>query len=201
MGFLSETLVAASPTVVSAFTECIIVATLSGHTLSHRHQYPIRDIGFNALEAFWAQHQWINVIHNQWMEAFSSKYSADMQQSDPMLLFIGLMYRIITLHLYQTTACIIPAADEEQNDSVIENRTRASLAAKEIVSLIKQLSQLNSFKVGLPLLQSPKPINEYSFTLSRQFPFHFAWSSSSQTMSLAMVLPKSYRISFKPSVA
>ncbi|KAJ5797805.1 uncharacterized protein N7503_007101 [Penicillium pulvis] len=154
MGFLSETLVAASPTVVSAFTECIIVATISGHTLSHRHQYPIRDIGFNALEAFWAQHQWIKVIHNQWMESFSSKYPADMQQSDPMLLFIGLMYRIITLHLYQTTACMIPAADEEQRDVVIENRTRASLAAKEIVGLINQLSHLNSFKLH-PLTPIP----------------------------------------------
>ena len=148
MGFLSEALVASNSTVVSAFTECIIVATISGRALSHRHQSHIGDMYFNALEDFWTQHQWINAMHTQRMEAFASKYSADMQKTDPMLLFIGLMYRIIILHLYQTTACVIPATDEEQRNSVLENRKRASLAAKEIVELTNKLSNLNSFKVS-----------------------------------------------------
>jgi hypothetical protein len=151
MGFLSEALVASNATVASAFTECIIVATISGRALSHRHQCHIGDMYFDALEDFWTQHQWINAMHSQRMEAFSSKYSADMQQTDSMLLFIGLMYRITILHLYQTTACMIPATDEEQRDLVVQNRKRASLAAREIVDLTNKLSKLNSFKVSLIL--------------------------------------------------
>jgi hypothetical protein len=149
MGFLSESLVASNTTVASVFTECIIVATISGRALSHRHQCHVGDMYFNALEDFWTQHQWINAMHSQRMEAFSSKYSTDMQQSDPMLLFIGLMYRITILHLHQTTLCVIPAAGEQQRDLVLENRKRASLAAREIVDLTNKLSNFNSFKVSL----------------------------------------------------
>ncbi|KAA8642438.1 fungal specific transcription factor domain-containing protein [Aspergillus tanneri] len=145
MGFLADAL-ASNTTLPSTFTECIIVATISGRALSHRNQCLVGDVYFSAAEDFWNRHQWINAILAQRMDAFSAKYPLDMQHADPMLLFISLMWRIIILHLYQTMTCVIPSNDEKR-DFVMEYRKRSSMAAQDIVDLAQKLSHLNSLKV------------------------------------------------------
>lgn len=149
MGFLSDAL-AADTSITSTFTECIVVATISGRALSHRNQCLAGDLYFSAVDDFWNRHQWINAILTQRMEAFSAKYPLDMQQqTDPMLLFISLMWRTIILHLYQTMACVIPSHDDKR-DLVTEYKKRSSAAAQEIVDLTNKLSHLNSLKVSAP---------------------------------------------------
>ncbi|KAL6232513.1 hypothetical protein BDW75DRAFT_217723 [Aspergillus navahoensis] len=153
MGFLSDAL-ATDNSIASTFTECIVVATISGRALSHRNQCLAGDLYFSAAEDFWNRHQWINAILTQRMEAFSTKYPLDMQQqADPMLLFISLMWRTIILHLYQTMACVIPSNDEKR-DLIMEYKKRSSAAAQEIVDLTNKLSHLNSLKVH-PLTPIP----------------------------------------------
>lgn len=147
MAFLSETLVASMPTVVSPFAEYIIAATVSGHAFSLHLQYPIENISLTALDTFWTQYRWIKAMQSQCMETFLSKYSSETLQTDATLLFIGLIYRVTTLLLYRRTASLTPTADRTQCDLLSETREQASLAAKEIVNLINQLSQVNSFKV------------------------------------------------------
>ncbi|KAL4819970.1 fungal-specific transcription factor domain-containing protein [Aspergillus spinulosporus] len=153
MGFLSDAL-AADTCITSTFTECIVVATISGRALSHRNQCLAGELYFSAVDDFWNRHQWINAILTQRMEAFSVKYPLDMQQqTDPMLLFISLMWRTIILHLYQTMACVVPSHDEKR-DLVTEYKKRSSAAAQEIVDLTNKLSHLNSLKVH-PLTPIP----------------------------------------------
>ncbi|KAL2802925.1 fungal-specific transcription factor domain-containing protein [Aspergillus granulosus] len=146
MGFLSDAL-ATDTSIASTFTECIVVATISGRALSHRNQCLAEDLYFSAAEDFWNRHQWINAILTQRMEAFAAKSPLEMQQqADPMLLFISLMWQTIILHLYQTMACVIPSNDEKR-DLITEYKKRSSAAAQEIVDLTNKLSHLNSLKV------------------------------------------------------
>ncbi|EED12116.1 conserved hypothetical protein [Talaromyces stipitatus ATCC 10500] len=145
MGFLSDAL-APDTIITSTFTECIIVATISGQALSHRNQCLVGDFYFSTTEDFWNRHQWIDGILTQRMEAFSAKYTTDMQQADPMLLFIGLMWQTIILHLYQTMTCAVPSNDGKR-DLIAEYKKRSTVAAQEIVDLTNKLSQVNSLKV------------------------------------------------------
>ncbi|KAJ5351646.1 hypothetical protein N7452_000620 [Penicillium brevicompactum] len=106
MEFLPEALAASAAPAASAFTECIIAATISGRVLSHRHHCEVGDIYQNSLEDLWTRHEWINTMHNQWMQNFFSAYAVEMQQSDPMALSIALIFLITRLHLHETALLI-----------------------------------------------------------------------------------------------
>lgn len=148
MEFLSEALVAGSPSAVSAFTECIIAATISGRVLSHRRQCEIEEIYSSSVEDLWTQHGWINALHNQWMQQLSSTHAVEIQQADPMPLFIALMFLVNILHMHETASLIGPSENNEQRDLLLESRKRAKSAAKQIVNLTKELSKLISFRVS-----------------------------------------------------
>jgi hypothetical protein len=146
MGFLTEVIISADTAVTSTFTECIIVATISGRALSHRHQCSVGNIHFNATEDFWSRHKWIDAILTQRMELFSLNYPTAAQQADPMLLFVGMMWWTIILYLYQTMEYMVHPIDDKRPE-VMEYMGRSTIAAQEIVTLSKTLSQLNCLKV------------------------------------------------------
>ncbi|KAK9858069.1 hypothetical protein MYU51_018835 [Penicillium brevicompactum] len=154
MEFLPEALAASAAPAASAFTECIIAATISGRVLSHRHHCEVGDIYQNSLEDLWTQHEWINTMHNQWMQNFFSACAVEMQQSDPMALFIALIFLITRLHLHETALLIGLAVNKQDGDLLQESRKRAILTTQHIVNLTKELSKLSSFQIH-PLTSIP----------------------------------------------
>ncbi|KMU87076.1 hypothetical protein CIHG_05016 [Coccidioides immitis H538.4] len=153
MGFLSEAIAATEPIAPSTFIECIIMATISGRALAHRHQFLVDNIYLNTREDFWDHHHWINSILTRKMDIFTSEYPLRIQQTDPMLLFISMMWRTTVLHLCQTMEHAIPLTDEKR-PVVVEYMGLSSIAAQEIADLTKNISQLNRFKVH-PLTSIP----------------------------------------------
>ncbi|OTB07892.1 hypothetical protein M426DRAFT_265915 [Hypoxylon sp. CI-4A] len=152
-GFLSETIGARDAIAASPFKECIVMATVVGRALSHRQQSVVDNMYLNESEDFWDRHQWINSVLVQRMDVFSLNYPAAVQEADPMLLFISMMWRTTVLYMYQLVKSVVHPTDEKR--SALADYTRQStIAAKDIVSLTKKLSQLNSFKVH-PLTPIP----------------------------------------------
>ncbi|KAI0840337.1 fungal-specific transcription factor domain-containing protein [Hypoxylon sp. FL0890] len=152
-GFLPEAISARDAIVTSTFTESIVVATVIGRALSHRQQSMMDNMYLNESRDFWERQEWINATLVQRMEVFSLNYPMAVQEADPMLLFIGMMWRTTVLYMYQLVKAVIHPTDEKR--SVLADYTRQStMAAKEIVSLTNKLSQLNSFKVH-PLTPIP----------------------------------------------
>ena len=147
MGFLSEAITASDPVVTSAFTECIILATISGRALLHRHQSVAETMYDNATDAFWHRHQWINALLHQRIEVLSLKYPSTSQHANPMLLFTGMAAQMTVLHLYTTMKSTVHATD---NRGVMAECERCAwIAVTEIVNLTKILTQFSAFRVSL----------------------------------------------------
>lgn len=181
---------------MSPFTECIILATISGRALSHRHQSLVENIYVNASQDFWDRHQWINAILTQRMQILSLKYPPASQHVDPMLLFTSMVAQTTVLYLYKTMECVTPATDE--NRAVMMEYQRCSLmAAQEIVNLTKTLAQLSCFKVR-PLDLLPWRTHTYKpnrYIHSRQSRYSYVPSSSSRTAISTTRLTCNCRIS------
>ena len=146
MGFLSEMITTDDQSPMSPFMECIILATISGRALCHRHQSSVENLYVNVSQDFWSRHQWINAILMQRMRILALKYPPASYHADPMLLFTNMMAQTTVLYLYKTMECVTPVTDE--NRAAIVDYERCSLlAAQEIVNLTKELTQLSCFKV------------------------------------------------------
>ncbi|KAI1085460.1 fungal-specific transcription factor domain-containing protein [Whalleya microplaca] len=153
VGFLSEAVTARDAMVTSTFTECIVVATVIGRALSHRQQSMVDNIYLNETRDFWDRHEWIHAILTQRMEVFSLNYPQALQEADPMLLFISLMWRTSVLYLYQLMKSVVQPS-EEKRPHIMDYTRQSSMAAKEVVGLTNKLSQLNCLKVH-PLTSIP----------------------------------------------
>ncbi|KAI0138706.1 fungal-specific transcription factor domain-containing protein [Hypoxylon sp. NC0597] len=152
-GFLSDAISARDSIVTSTFTESIVVATIIGRALSHRQESVMDNLYLNEPQEFWDRHEWLNSALIQRMELFSMNYPVAVQEADPMLLFISMMWRTTVLYMYQLVKAMAHPTDEKR--SVLADYTRQStIAAKEIVSLTNKLSQLSSLKVH-PLTPIP----------------------------------------------
>ncbi|KAI1364071.1 fungal-specific transcription factor domain-containing protein [Xylaria arbuscula] len=156
-GCLADALSSSDATPTSPFTECIVVATMAGRALAHQHLAATQP---NPPRDFWGRHQLINSVMMPRMAAFSLKYPQAMQDADPALLFVGLMWRAIILFSQVTVIAeraVQAAAATTADDSafvVAEYARRSSLAAQEVVCIAKKLSQVNWFKIH-PLMPIP----------------------------------------------
>ncbi|KAI8635188.1 fungal-specific transcription factor domain-containing protein [Xylariaceae sp. FL1651] len=149
MGCLAEAVATGDASQTSPFTECIVVATMAGRALSHQHLAATQP---NPPRDFWDRHQWINSIMMPRMAAFSLKYPPTMQEADPVLMFVGLMWRATVL-FSQNIERIVSTTDDS-SFIVSEYARRSSLAAQEVVCTARKLSQVNWFKVH-PLMPIP----------------------------------------------
>jgi len=145
--FLSEVITSEAPDVNDALTECIILATLGGRALSHRHQSLVETLYVNTSEDFWSRHRYIHTTLSRRLEALSSNYTCHSQHADPMLLFTCMMAQTTVLHLQKLIEEAWPAID--QSDAAVAESMRVSLvAAQEVVKLTKMLSQISFLKVA-----------------------------------------------------
>ncbi|KAI0382683.1 hypothetical protein F5Y04DRAFT_287732 [Hypomontagnella monticulosa] len=153
-GYLSEAIAARDAIPTSTFAECIIVSTVIGRALSHRQQSTVDNIYLNESREFWERHEWINNVLIQRMDIFSLNYPTAVQEADPMLLFISMMWRTTVLYMYQLIKSMIHPTDEKRSSVLADYTRQSTIAAKEIVNLTNKLSQLNSLKVH-PLTPIP----------------------------------------------
>lgn len=145
-GFLSEAITADDQiTMSSPFTECIILATISGRALAHQHQSLVENIYFNASQDFWDRHEWISATLAQRIQILSLNYAPASQQTDPMLLFVYMMAQSTVLYLYKVMKSVTTATTEKQV-IMMEYQNRSIVAAGEIVTLANTLVQLSCFK-------------------------------------------------------
>ena len=148
MGFLSEAITAAADdhqSAMSPFTECIILATISGRALLHQHQSLVENIYANQSQDFWDRHEWISAILTKRMQILSLKYPHASQHADPMLLFTSMVAQATVLYLYKVMEGVTPAT--AKNRALMMEYERCSfVAAQEIVYLTKTLAQLSCFK-------------------------------------------------------
>jgi hypothetical protein len=142
-GRLADAVASRDASQTSPFTECIVVATMAGRALSHQL---ITATQPNPPVDFWDRHQLINSIMMPRMAAFSLKYPQAMQEADPVLMFISLMWRATVL-FSQVTERVVSTTDDS-GFVVAEYARRSSLAAQEVICMAKTISQLNWFKVG-----------------------------------------------------
>ncbi|KAI1115682.1 fungal-specific transcription factor domain-containing protein [Nemania sp. NC0429] len=149
---LADAISSRDGTPTSSFTECIVVATMAGRALSHRHLAATQP---NPPHDFWDRHQLINTVMIPRMASFSLKYPSAMQEADPVLLFVSLMWRATVLTSQVTVMAERAVSAPDDNGFIVaEYARRSSLAAQEVVCMAKKLSQVNWFKVH-PLTPIP----------------------------------------------
>ncbi|KAI1080447.1 hypothetical protein F5B20DRAFT_589247 [Whalleya microplaca] len=168
MGFLLDANAMASTTAfaqgpmspTSPFGECIVVATVAGHVLSHRLQAAVDTAtagdrqDTHTYDDFWDRHARLDSLVTHSMGGFTRHYPPAAQERDPMLLFLAIMWRATVLYLWHTAESI-PAPVQGRNRAVsAESSQQVEKAAREMLRLMSKLSELNSWKVH-PLMTVP----------------------------------------------
>ncbi|KAL3426669.1 transcriptional regulatory protein [Phlyctema vagabunda] len=169
MGFLSEAMTSIDQIGSSSFTESIILATICGRALAHRHQSAIEHV-YNEMPPqhlqFWDRHEWLDTMLKTRSEMLLLKYPAVGRNVDCLLLFTKMMVHAIVLYLCKVIEST-QFQTEEHKTAIAEFKQRALDAAQEIVTLSKSLSHLSFFKVHpftpLPLVLSVEFFNVHRY--------------------------------------
>ncbi|KAF3390939.1 Asperfuranone cluster transcription factor afoA [Talaromyces pinophilus] len=146
MGFLSEEITATTPTVMSPFAECIVLATICGRALLHKHCASVERVYGHTSQDFWDRHHWINNILSQRITMLTMKYPPASQHIDPMLIFTEMVANTAILFLYKIIE-LMPCQTPTSSANVIEYKQRATKAAGEIVNITRALSLFTQAKI------------------------------------------------------
>lgn len=165
MGFLSEEITATTPTVMSPFAECIVLATICGRALLHKHCASVERVYGHTSQDFWDRHHWINNILTQRITMLTMKYPPASQHIDPMLIFTEMVANTAILFLYKIIE-LMPCQTPTSSANVIEYKQRATKAAGEIVSITRALSLFTQAKVCLLIMSGFESIltNSHRYT-------------------------------------
>jgi Fungal specific transcription factor domain len=157
MGFLSDSLAGSDfiATPQSSFSECIILATICGRTISHRHLSMVDGMYGSNPQEFWSRHEWIDTALATRISMLSLTYPFQPEHMDPMLLFTKMIAQTTILCLQKIIESLTWETGE-YNNLILEYEQRSRLAAKETVELAKELTHLSYFKVCPVVLSSSK---------------------------------------------
>lgn len=148
MGFLSDSLAGGDFNLApqSSFSECIILATICGRSLSHQHLSMVDGMYGTNPQEFWSRHEWIDATLSTRISILSLTYPFQLEHMDPMLLFTKMIAQATILCMQKIIESTVWDS-EEYAGLVLEYEQRARMAAKEIVELAKALTHLSYFKV------------------------------------------------------
>lgn len=130
-----------------SFTECIIIATVCGRSLSHGQKLEVERVYGDVSPDFWQRHQWLDAIVKKRIEILSLRCASAAEVVDPLLLFTYMMAQTTVLYLCKLVKSVTWETDK-LNPIVQECEQRSLAAAQEIVSLTHTLKQFNFLKVG-----------------------------------------------------
>nr|AGN71605.1 putative citrinin biosynthesis transcriptional activator CtnR [Monascus pilosus] len=145
-GFLSETITQEDTGALFSFTECIIIATVCGRSLSHGQKLEVERVYGDVSPDFWQRHQWLDAIVKKRIEILSLRCASAAEVVDPLLLFTYMMAQTTVLYLCKLVKSVTWETDK-LNPIVQECEQRSLAAAQEIVSLTHTLKQFNFLKV------------------------------------------------------
>ncbi|KAL4909261.1 fungal-specific transcription factor domain-containing protein [Aspergillus multicolor] len=161
MSFLSEVIGQSSYAFASPFTECVIVATIWGRSLSHKHRTAVEQIYGNVTPEFWNRHRWLDAILRTRIKLLSLQYSSLSEAMDPMLIFVILIANTNVLFLSNIVESLPLAPDTELLN---EYREHSRAAAEEILTMTETLVALNRFQAH-PFMPIPLALcAEFSFS-------------------------------------
>ncbi|KAI4286649.1 MAG: hypothetical protein L6R35_004094, partial [Caloplaca aegaea] len=120
MGFLIESITADDQSSMSPFTECIVLANISGRALSHRHQSLVENLYINMSQNTWDRHKWIGDELTERIALLSVKYAPASEQMDPLLLFTRMVAQTTVLYLYKIMNSMIPVTAENQATVIMQ---------------------------------------------------------------------------------
>ncbi|PYH99810.1 citrinin biosynthesis transcriptional activator CtnR [Aspergillus ellipticus CBS 707.79] len=158
MGFLPEVIAAGDSVPQTWLTECIVLATLCGHSLLHKHQTTAEQMLCGVSNGFWQRHQWLEAILAKWARIISATQPVIATRPiDPMLLLLNLVAHSNLLYHCTVVDSVSLAMG---NEVVLGYRQRAWMAAQEIVRLTRMVSQLSFFEIHpftpLPVMRCAK---------------------------------------------
>ncbi|KAI4120392.1 MAG: hypothetical protein LQ341_007549 [Variospora aurantia] len=120
MGFLIESITADDQSSMSPFTECIVLANISGPALSHRHQSLVEKLYINMSQNTWDRHKWIGDELTERIALLLVKYAPASEQMDPLLLFTSMVAQTTVLYLYKIMNSMIPVTAENQATVIMQ---------------------------------------------------------------------------------
>jgi hypothetical protein len=124
------------------------LAAICGRAVSHRHQSIIdKTVGVHNTAGIWQRHREINAQLAENMTSANSRQHSPMHKSDSLAPFLGIMWQTVILHLHTTLSCTAATGKDEYDYAIVESMQRGTLAAREALSCIEQLSRCNSLKV------------------------------------------------------
>ena len=148
MEFPSEAIASGGPIQASSFTECIIITTICGRTLTHQQQALVDNIYVNPLENFWGRYEWIYATLAERLHILAIKSPTTSENIDSMLLFTRMLAQATVLFLYRTLE-LISSHPKGDSGTMARYDEGALEAAREMTQLMKTLSHVNYFKVGI----------------------------------------------------
>ncbi|KAI8719833.1 Zn(2)-C6 fungal-type domain-containing protein [Fusarium sp. LHS14.1] len=140
----------------SPFTECLTLVTICGRSLLHDHQDKVSK-AYGDLGSEWEQQRrWLDDLLTARLEALSDQYPSPSEAHDPLLLFANILGQ--TTVVYHCKGMIQSRANsstlEDSNSEYLEIQSRAAAAIRNIVSLVKAMSELHFSKIH-PLMPIP----------------------------------------------
>ncbi|PYH98410.1 fungal-specific transcription factor domain protein [Aspergillus ellipticus CBS 707.79] len=145
MGFLAETLAGTDVTSpLSSFAKCVLLASLSGRTLSHRHLSLAEHVCGHSPQDVWTRHQWIDTTLTAHLQLWFP-LGSPAECTDPMLLFAQMIGQTAVLSLYDILQATL--WETEAGGLLLEYEASALRAARETITLAHNLRHLSCFKV------------------------------------------------------
>ncbi|KAL2813943.1 fungal-specific transcription factor domain-containing protein [Aspergillus cavernicola] len=160
-GFLSEEMAGTTPSQVSPFTECVLLATIWGRCLSHKQLSSVESIYGDTSQDIWVRHQWLHSTLMRRIRALSSNYPAASQQIDPMLIFTIMVAQTALIYLNKVIESK-PCETTDRHTTVTSCKAQALVAGQQVIDLTKALAQLSQAKVH-PLTAIPLSVGAEFF--------------------------------------
>jgi hypothetical protein len=133
----------------SPFTECILVASISGRCLSHQKQSMVEQNYGLVTADFCRRHQWLSTILAARIRSLTPPKPHDISElTDPSLIFAALTGYMNVLFLCNVLESM-PLGTEDSHTLLTNCKQRSIEAAHEMGKLIATGTQFNQFQVRL----------------------------------------------------
>lgn len=141
VSFLPAATAQNEPSTLSPFAECIVLAALYGRCMAHRRAC-VKESGSKSYD-FWTHQEWLASAVEKRIQMLAPCVTVD---NDPMLLFSHILAQSAVVFLSNTVQRTPWHTLEHQLVTTAYER-RASVAALEVVRLMKAVPSLSCFKV------------------------------------------------------
>ncbi|KAL2813218.1 fungal-specific transcription factor domain-containing protein [Aspergillus cavernicola] len=153
-GFLPEAFAELGSEPRCPLTDCILLATLCGRSISHRQQTAVEHSCDGLSDAFWERHRSLDALLAQYAHAVAAQARTTTGQATPVHLFNNLVAQAAILHNCRILESVIGRTVTHSQTPLLGSRQQAAAAAHETARFARVVSQLSYFKVH-PLTPLP----------------------------------------------